>query len=825
GTNGSEIAGGLNGTATGQSYIWNPAGIPAGTYYVYGEIDDGINPPVFVYFPNSVTIANQAPVLLPLAGQTVNEGDTLTLNASATDPNGDSVVYSLATGAPDGVDIDPATGVFTWTPTEVEGPGAYTISVIASDTGTPPLSSSQSFQVTVGDVNSAPVLRKIFAQSVPKGGTFGFTVGADDSDLPVQTLRYSLDAGAPAGATIDPMTGVFSWTTAALQPAGDYPVTFRVTDNGGSPLSDAVTVNLTVTNASLPAVPGSLEFDVAAYTVDEGGNATITVSRTGGSSGMVAVQYGASSGSAIEGQDFATTSGILVFADGETSKSFVVPALHDSLVEGPETLTLSLTNPVNGSLGELQQAVLTINDVLSIAPVFTSSATFNVAENQTAVGTVTATDANIPTPAVNFSITGGADAAKFAISNTGTLTFKAGPDFESPADANGNNVYELQVMADDGVGGTAVQSISVTVTPVNDNMPVFTSLATFSVAENQTAVGTVVATDADLPVQTVTFIIDGGADASKFLLSSTGVLTFKVAPDFETPTDSGANNVYNLQIKADDGAGGTKSQNIAVTVTPVNDNSPVFTSPAAYNAAENQTAVGTVTATDADLPTQNLTFSITGGADAAQFAISNAGVLTFKSAPHFDSPTDADANNVYELQVTADDGNGGSTAKNISVTVTKVIVGPVISLSPTAINYQPAKKPVAVPVDAAASFVAGVPSPVLSSTKLIVSITSNHNSVDVLGLLAGTTNGLTLKGKKLTVGKTVIGTISGGKGKVADLTIAFTSAATSDLVQKTMEKITFSTKVAGSGPRTVSMHLTNVSGKNSNTATRQITLQ
>src|SRR6185436_8755589 len=125
------------------------------------------------------------------------------------------------------------------------------------------------------------------------------------------------------------------------------------------------------------------------------------------------------------------------------------------------------------------------------------------------------------------------------------------------------------VRASDGSGSTTDQAIAVTVTAVNDNAPVFTSSASFSVAENSTTVGTVTATDADLPVQTVTFSISGGADAAKFSLTTGGVLTFTSAPDFEVPTDVGANNVYDVIVRASDGSGSTTDQAISVTVTAV----------------------------------------------------------------------------------------------------------------------------------------------------------------------------------------------------------------------------------------------------------------
>ena len=99
--------------------------------------------------------------------------------------------------------------------------------------------------------------------------------------------------------------------------------------------------------------------------------------------------------------------------------------------------------------------------------------------------------------------------------------------------------------------------------------PVFTSATTTNVAENTTAVLTVTATDADLPAQSVTFSIIGGADQTKFSITSGGVLTFASAPNFENPTDTGTNNVYNVTVQANDGNGGLSSQDIAVTVTEI----------------------------------------------------------------------------------------------------------------------------------------------------------------------------------------------------------------------------------------------------------------
>jgi hypothetical protein len=102
---------------------------------------------------------------------------------------------------------------------------------------------------------------------------------------------------------------------------------------------------------------------------------------------------------------------------------------------------------------------------------------------------------------------------------------------------------------------------------------------------------------------------------------------------------------------------------------------PVITSNGAGATAtvlvpDNATAATTVTATDADLPAQTLTYSITGGADAALFSINpTTGALTFLAAPDAENPTDANTDGVYEVQVTVNDGNSGTDVQTISVKV------------------------------------------------------------------------------------------------------------------------------------------------------------
>jgi hypothetical protein len=145
--------------------------------------------------------------------------------------------------------------------------------------------SSRTFTITVDAVNTDPVLAAIGNKSVVQGANLTFTATAVDTDTPAQSLTYSLDAGAPAGAAIHATTGVFSWAPSEAVAAGDYPVTVRVTDNGSPAKSDFETITITVTS-SLPTpwlsqdvgsvgLAGSAAYSAGSYTL-QGAGAGIT---------------------------------------------------------------------------------------------------------------------------------------------------------------------------------------------------------------------------------------------------------------------------------------------------------------------------------------------------------------------------------------------------------------------------------------------------------------------------------------------------------------------------------------------------------------------
>ena len=195
-----------------------------------------------------------------------------------------------------------------------------------------------------------------------------------------------------------------------------------------------------------------------------------------------------------------------------------------------------------------------------------------------------------------------------------------------------------------------------------NSAPLITSGNTFSVAEGSTSIGTVSATDAD--GDNLTFTLSGVDAGAISIGSSSGALSFNAPADFENPADDGADNVYNVTVRVGDGSA-FDARDLVITVTNTND-APVITSGGSYSVTENVTVIGSVEATDADGDT--LTYSLSGD-DASLMTLSSTGALSFISAPDYETPGDADANNVYEATVTVTDGTDQAT-QAINVTVT-----------------------------------------------------------------------------------------------------------------------------------------------------------
>ncbi|RWK04170.1 cadherin domain-containing protein, partial [Mesorhizobium sp.] len=401
-----------------------------------------------------------------------------------------------------------------------------------------------------------------------------------------------------------------------------------------------------------------------------------------------------SASSVAENSDAGTVVGTLSATDPDSGDTFTYSIVDDAgglfavaadqlVVNGPldfETASShQVTLRVTDSQGNQYNKVFTIavtdvNDTQNQPPTDISLSANSVDENSpagTVVGTLSATD---PDSDESFTYTLLDDAGgQFAISGNDLVV-------NGPIDYEGGAAREVTVRVTDSQNHTFDKSLTINVGNINDNAPVFSSGTTANFAENGTGVAyDANATDAD-NLGALTYALSG-TDAALFdINASTGEVTFKAAPNFEAPADSGGNNVYDLVVTASDGTLST-DRSVAITVTNVNDNAPVFSSGTTANFAENGTGVAyDANATDAD-NLGALTYALSG-TDAALFDINaSTGEVTFKAAPNFEAPADADGNNVYDLVVTASDGTLNSD-RAVAISVINVTENHVINGTP-----------------------------------------------------------------------------------------------------------------------------------------------
>ena len=170
----------------------------------------------------------------------------------------------------------------------------------------------------------------------------------------------------------------------------------------------------------------------------------------------------------------------ITFAASSSTAALTVRATADQVTEAPETLTVSVLAGDGYTLGSTSVATGTIED--NAPPVISSADSVSVEENTTGtVYTASATDTNVGST-LTYAL-GGTDATRFTIdANTGAVAFANAPDFEAPADADGDNVYNINVTASDGVNTSAAQAVAITVSDVNDTtvMPSMIDLGTVS---------------------------------------------------------------------------------------------------------------------------------------------------------------------------------------------------------------------------------------------------------------------------------------------------------------------------------------------------------
>ncbi|MGH8592219.1 MAG: cadherin domain-containing protein, partial [Gammaproteobacteria bacterium] len=492
-------------------------------------------------------------------------------------------------------------------------------------------------QITANYQNGADVLS--FANSPPISGSFDvpsgtLTLSGADTvanyETALRTVRYQNTSGGPS-----PAPRTVSWNaTDGITPSNTATSTITLSVINDPPQPSGGPFLIAENSAN-----GSPVGTVAANDPDAGQTHTFTI--TGGNTGDAFT---------IDPGTGAITVNDSAALDFETAPSFSLTV----------EVTDSDTPPLSGN------TTVTINLSDANDPPVVTPATFSPAENSangTVVGTVTATDLDVPAQTLSFAITGGNTGGAFAINaSTGQLTvastaaldFETTPSFSLTVQATDNGVLPLS--------GTA--TVTVNLTDVNE-APVPTG-GPFSIAENSpntTSVGSVAAGDPDAG-QTHTFAITGGNTGGTFAINTmTGAITVasSSALDFETTPS------FSLTVEVTDNGTPALNGSASVVINLTNVNEAPVPSGGPFSLPENSangTPVGTVAANDPDAG-QTHTFTITAGNTGGAFAIDNSGQITVAAV----AAVNFELNPVFTLTVQATDNGSPVLSGTAPVTV------------------------------------------------------------------------------------------------------------------------------------------------------------
>lgn len=368
---------------------------------------------------------NTPPLVPPGPVQTIDEGATLvfTPEASDTDWPIQTLTYTLMEPVPAGATIS-SNGLFVWKPTEPQGPATNVFSFRVADDGVPSLSVTQSFTVIVREVNSPPVITPPGLQIVTAGTTLAYRISATDTDLPPQTLTFSLEAGAPAGAAIS-SDGEFTWSPGLSQPPGDYTLGVVVSDNGDPILRDTNHFMVQVRAANSAPVLGA----IANRTVNEGARVSVQFTATDADVPAQRLTYGLAS---------VAPAGVTVSASGLLNW---VP----TEAQGPSTNVIDVWVADNGTppMSATGSVTVIVNEV-NRSPTLTAIPDRIVYFGETLAFTVEAQDTDLPAQELTFSLGPGVPAGA-SISPTGEFTW-----MPAAGQAPSSNVFTVTV-TDNGI--------------------------------------------------------------------------------------------------------------------------------------------------------------------------------------------------------------------------------------------------------------------------------------------------------------------------------------------------------------------------------------
>ena len=497
----------------------------------------------------TLAAVNDAPVGSATASLAAGTEDTAyTVSASDllagfSDVDGDTLSVS-SLSANHGTVADNHDGTFTITPAaNYSGDVTLSYSVIDGNGGS--VAGTQHF--TLAAVNDAPVGSATASLAAGTEDT-AYTVSASDllagfSDVDGDTLSVS-SLTANHGAVVDNGNGTFTITPTSNY-NGDVTLSYSVVDGNGGSVAGTQHFTLAAVN---DAPVGSATASLAAGTEDT----AYTVSASDLLAGFSDVD-----GDTLSVSSLSANHGTV--ADNHDGTFTITPAANYS---GDVTLSYSVIDGNGGSVAGTQHfALAAVNDPAVITGDTTAALTETNAVLSTA-GTLNVTDVDSsPTFVPQTNVAGNHAYGHFSVDATGAWTYTM--DSAHDEFAQGHDYTDgLTVATADGT----TQAITVTMHGTND-APVFDSTpsSTLQVDENSTSTGFQFSAH-DVDSSSWLFGIETGGDGSLFDVDASGNLTFKVAPDYENPTDLNHDNTYQLTVSVTDTEGAKTTTEVSVHV-------------------------------------------------------------------------------------------------------------------------------------------------------------------------------------------------------------------------------------------------------------------
>lgn len=529
---------------------------------------------------NVADVDDVVPVITPDQIFNYLENQTLgaTLGSVAANDNVAVTDYAIASGDDGNFFAIDAGGNVTLTAAGVAGAAndfetgvnTFNLGITARDAAGN-ISAAQTITLNLGDADE-------INPTITAGQTFDYVenqsvnglvarVAADDN---VAVTGYAIVSGNDsnffaidaAGNVTITAAGVAGTANSVSANPNSFALVIRANDAAGNTSTDT-SITLTVVNQDNEA-PIVTPNQTLSYTENQTANTTITT--IAATDNGVITAYAIATGNEASFFAIDNVGNVSLTTAGVTSAANDFETAPNSFVLG-----IIVTDGSNQS-SAITNVTLTVTDVDDVVPVVAANQNFSYQENQAVnfqIGTVTASD-NVAV--TDYAIASGNDEGFFAIDNAGNLTLTATGVTAAANDAEtGANSFNLDITATDAAGNVSLAApVVVSLTDANEFPISITSNTSFSVAENTTAVGTITTSDGDVN-PTTTFSIAGGVDAGAFTLdANTGALSFQTAPDFENPTDSGADNIFNVQVQATDGSN-VATQDLTINVTDVDD--------------------------------------------------------------------------------------------------------------------------------------------------------------------------------------------------------------------------------------------------------------